>query len=557
MSKFAKLIATSMMVLVIAGCAQLPRSSEIKAGPEITGDISSDYLYYSPSGPSNGETQQDILNGFINAGTGPQNDYEAAREFLTQDYKTKWNPNNEVLIQQGNPSISFNATQEASVSVQIQATVDADGHYRVLVGGSTRMLKFQMMRENGEWRISSAPDLTILIRPVFEVIFRSYSVYFFDSQRQHLVPDLRWFPSRASTATRLVNATLKGPSPWLASAVNSAFPAGTALSLNSVTVAQGVAAVDLNSKVLTSSALSRQQMKAQIRATLTQLPNVYGVSISVERGPQEIVDLPDLLPTSASDQAVILNSGELQNYDSGVATPIPGTADLIKRTGATDFAIASQSDLVALKGPSGIYRAHINIFGSTPSLVDSRAGQLAPMFDTQGYLWSMTKKSGETVQVVSPGGNRHDLNLGWLDSFPRRQFAVSAEGSRLAILVGSGQNIHAYVSSIVRDKTGSPIAFGAPIEVVGVADTPLSVSWSDENTIAVLHSLGDNSVGATLYTIGGTTRDIGSIQSAKTLESRSSASEIYAVDSSHNLYAYRNITWSLVRSDVSAVHFAN
>lgn len=557
MNRFTKAIATALAVLAFAGCAQLPRSGEIKVGPEIQGDIASDYLYYSPNGPSSGETQQDILNGFINAGTGPQNDYEAAREYLTQGYKTKWNPNAEVLIQQGNPTISFNSRQEASVSVQLQATVDGDGHYKVMDVGATRLLDFKMVRENGEWRISQAPDLTILIRPVFEVIFRSYSIYFFDAQRKHLVPDLRWFPSRASTATRMVNAMLKGPSEWLKPAVNSAIPAGTMLSLNSVTVAEGVASVDLTAKALTASSLARRQMKAQIRATLTQLPNVYSVSIAVERGPQEIADLPDLAPTSPSDQAVILEGGELQTLTADVATPIAGTSELIAKTGAFDFAMTASTDWVALKSASGVYRSHIGIFGGSPSLVDARPGQLSPMFDDQNYLWTMTKKAGEAVQITSPGGIRRTLKLGWLDAFPRRQFAVSAEGSRIALLVGSGQTVRAYVASILRDKDGLPLAFGAPVEVVGVSETPKSVSWSDENTIAVLHSLGGNTIGAGLYTIGGTMRDLSSIDSARTLEARTNSSAIYALDAYRNLYSYRSITWSRLRSDVLALHFAN
>ena len=557
MNKFLKLVATALTVVLIAGCAQLPRSSEIKVGPELQGDISGDYLYYSPNGPSSGETQQDILNGFINAGTGPQNDYEAAREYLTQNFKTKWNPNNEVLIQQGNPSISFNARQEAAVTVQVQATVDGDGHYKVMDAGATRQLDFKMVRENGEWRIASAPNLTILIRPVFDVIFRSYSIYFFDAQRKHLVPDLRWFPSRASTATRMVNAMLKGPSDWLNPAVNSAIPAGTTLSLNSVTVADGVASVDLTAKALVAKALARQQMKAQIRATLTQLPNVYSVSISVERGPQEIADLPDVLPSVASGQALILQSGELRELNGDMSAPIGVTGDLIKSTGATDFAMTRSMDWLALKGPGGIYRSHIGIFGSTPNLIDARAGQLAPMFDDFGYLWTMTKKAGEAVQVTSPGGLRRSFKLGWLDSFPRRQFALSAEGSRLALLVGSGATVRAYVVSVLRDKTGLPVSFGAPLEVVGVSDTPMSVSWSDENTIAVLHALGEGTIGASLFTIGGGVRDIGALEAAKTLEARTSFSSVYALDSQRNLYAYRNISWSPIASEVLAVHFAN
>ena len=398
MNRFAKTITAALAILLLAGCAQLPRSGEAKVGPEIKGDISSDYLYYSPSGPSAGETQQEILNGFINAGTGPQNDYEAARDYLSQDFKTKWNPNNEVLIQQGNPTISFNESNEASVNVQVQATVDADGHFKVLDAGSTRFLKFKMIRENGEWRISSAPDLTVLIRPVFDVIFRSYSIYFFDSQKTHLVPDLRWFPSRASTATRMVNAMLKGPSDWLANAVTSAFPQGTALSLNSVTVADGVASVDLNAKALTARAATKRLMKAQIRATLTQLPNVYGVAISIERGAQEIEDVPALVPTVASNQAVVLQGGELQYFNDGVSNPIGGTADLLARTGATDFAITDSQDWVALKGASGVFRSHIGIFGVSPTLIDARPAQLTPMFDSQGNLWTMTRTAGKSFR---------------------------------------------------------------------------------------------------------------------------------------------------------------
>ena len=557
MSKLLKLVAVAMTALAFAGCAQLPRSSEVKAGPEIQGDIANDYLYYSPSGPVRGETQQEILSGFLNAGTGPQNDYESARQYLTQDFKTKWNPNAEVLIQQGSPTISFNASQQASVSVQVEATVDADGHFEVQEAGSTRMLQVEMVREAGEWRISKAPNLTLLIRPVFDVIFRSYSIYFFDSQRSHLVPDLRWFPSRASTATRMMNAMLKGPSDWLKPAVNSAIPVGTALSLSSVTVAEGIASVDLTAKALTAKDSARRQMKAQIRATLTQLPNVYSVAISVERGPQEIVDIPELVPTVASNQAIVLTNGELQVINADSLTPVGGTADLISRTGATDFAMTESGDWVALKGPSGVYRSHIGIFGTSPTLADSRAGQLTPMFDDRNYLWSMTKKAGEAVQITAPGGQRRLLSLGWLDAFPRRQFALSAEGSRIALLVGSGQNVRTYVASVVRDQDGLPVAFGAPLEVVGSNSSPISVSWSDENTIGVLHSLGDGTVAATLHTIGGATRDLGLIVGGRALEARANASSIFALDANRVLFGYRNITWTRLFDDVQAIHFAN
>lgn len=101
------------------------------------------------------------------------------------------------------------------------------------------------------------------------------------------------------------------------------------------------------------------------------------------------------------------------------------------------------------------------------------------------------------------------------------------------------------------------MSFGAPLEVVGSNATPVSVSWSDENTIAVLHSLGDGTDSATLHTIGGTVRDLGLIIDGRFLEARANASSIYALDANRVLYGYRNITWTRMFNDVQAFHFAN
>jgi hypothetical protein len=169
----------------------------------------------------------------------------------------------------------------------------------------------------------------------------------------------------------------------------------------------------------------------------------------------------------------------------------------------------------------------------------------------------MTKKAGEAVQITAPGGSRNFLSLGWLDSFPRRQFALSAEGSRIALLVGSGQNVRTFVASVVRDRDGLPVAFGTPLEVVGANSSPVSVSWSDENTIAVLHSLGDGTVAPSLHTIGGTVRELGLILAGRSLEARANASAIFTLDANRVLYGYRNITWSRMFDDVQAIHFAN
>jgi hypothetical protein len=52
-------------------------------------------------------------------------------------------------------------------------------------------------------------------------------------------------------------------------------------------------------------------------------------------------------------------------------------------------------------------------------------------------------------------------------------------------------------------------------------------------------------------------RDLGAIESARTLEARTNSSAVYALDADSNLYSYRNISWSRLRSQVIAIHFAN
>lgn len=258
-----------MLAATVSACAQLPRSSEIKIGPNVDAGLASDYLYYSPVGPSVDAEQVEILTGFLNAGTGPQNDYATAREYLSESFKANWNPSEQVLIQRVKPEISIYSDTSATATVAVSAEVNSQGQYVTLPTNSSRLLNFSFVRERGQWRISSAPNLTLVIKPVFDVIFRSYSLYFFDSQNRFLVPDLRWFPSRASTGTRLVNALLAGPSEWLKPAVKNAIPVGTRLATDAVTVLEGIATVNLTSRALRADVEERQYMKAQITETLS------------------------------------------------------------------------------------------------------------------------------------------------------------------------------------------------------------------------------------------------------------------------------------------------
>lgn len=543
-------------VLATTGCAQLPRSGAIKSGPNLDSGLTTDYLYYSPVGPVEGNSQIDILNGFLNAGTGPQNDYATARDYLSEAFKSDWNPSEEVLIQRGKPVVAVYPDDLAEVSVETLAKVNADGQYVALPSGASQLLDFKFVQENGEWRISQAPNLTVIIKPVFDVIFRSYSLYFFDNQFRYLVPDLRWFPSRASTGTRLVNALLKGPSDWLEGAVQSAVPNGTKLATDSVTVVNGIASVDLTNRALTASPIARQYLKVQLRQTLAQLSNVSRVSVLIERTPQDISDLTDVQPNQVSFSPVAMIDENLVHLTNTTSTTIIGAKRLIQESGATDFALNSEETWLALNSASGTSLARLGAVGTKSQVVDSRSNQLHPLFDRQGFLWTTGSRPGEGVAVTSLAARQLEFDSGWLLGFEKLRFSLSAEGSRAAVLVRSAAGIQVFVTAVQRDKLGAPIGFGPPNLVLDSSSGAQSVSWLGEVHLGVLVDGDSVSPKPTIVTVGGGSRSLPTVDGAVDLIGTNTVSSIYLRTQNLDLYQYRGVAWIWLQSGVTALHFA-
>lgn len=555
--KIRSVLALALIaILATAGCAQLPRSGAIKSGPNLESSLTNDYLYYSPIGPVDGDSQIDILNGFLNAGTGPQNDYATARDYLSEDFKAAWSPSDEVLIQRGKPVVAVYPGDLAEVSIETMGKVNADGQYATLASGASRMLDFKFVQENGQWRISEAPNLTVIIKPVFDVIFRSYSLYFFDNQFRYLVPDLRWFPSRASTGTRLVNALLKGPSEWLDGAVQSAFPNGTKLATDSVTVVNGIASVDLTNRALTASPLARQQFKVQLRQTLSQLSNVSRVSVSIERTPQDIADLSDVQPSQISLSPVAMIDGGLVHLTTATNTTIIGAQRLIQQSGATDFALSEDESWLALSSTGGTSIARLGAVGATSLVVDSRADQLHPLFDRMGFVWTMGSKVGEGAVVTSLAGEKVRFNSGWAIGLQKLNFALSPEGSRAAFLVRSTFGTQVYVTAVLRDKLGVPLSFGMPVLVLDSEAGAQSVSWIGEVSLGVLLDGETAEPIPTIVTVGGGSRSLPSVAGAVDLIGTNTVNSIYIRTDKNDLYQYRGVSWIWLQDEVTALHFA-
>jgi hypothetical protein len=395
----------------------------------------------------------------------------------------------------------------------------------------------------------------VLVRPVFEVLFRSYSLYFYDNQDRYLVPDSRWFATRISTGTRLVSALLAGPDYWLTDAVNSAFPTGTQLALDSVTVDAGTAIVDLDASVNSTTVAQRQRMLVQLTATLTQLPNVFSVQIKIDGVLQNIVNLPYQVSLAKNPDPIVLTSDGFRQLSTS-AVPMKRASEAAKDWQATEFGINNQQTLLALTGPQGIAVTRLTGANSELTAIDYRGDLLAPVIDPQGLIWCQGASADSPLTAYDSTGKQVFSTLGWLSQANHVAFSISREGSRVAFLLNYEGQFRLYVAAIVRDEKGNPVAISVPVRMAKSELLTGSVSWIDETTVASISQSSGSITSPVYLQVGGQVKKLAPVPSAQSVVSSGIAAASYALDSKQELRILRSLTWINIARDVLAIHFA-
>ncbi|MFM5951299.1 MAG: LpqB family beta-propeller domain-containing protein [Micrococcales bacterium] len=546
-SRILKTLSVLVVALVISACAKLPTSPLNQIGPEISSTDTKESLYYSPSGPSKGSTPEQIINGFLYAGNGPQNDYSVAREYLTLNNSSKWHPGSETLIQTGQIQVLSNTGTKIRVLVKYEARVTEDGTY-VFEPGSKRILEFRLLQEAGEWRISSAPNLTSVLAPNFNVLFKAMPIYFWDKAFAYLVPDLRWFPTRASLATKLTNAMIAGPNQWLAPAVQNLLPAGTKLNINSVTVESGTASIDFNATALKIPAWKRPYLRSQLVATLGSVEGVTQVSISVERTLQLIGIGASGMPTDGSNLPVVLTTDGLSHLTGSGLMDIRGTKEIVSKQNAKSFAISSDESLVVLLGDKKIASYNLGLLRNSTQLIDDRPSLITPSIDPFNSVWTASAKPGAAIRVTDIIGGQVNLTNPYGSTGVIRALAVSPEGSRLAVLhdVGSGTAVDVF--AIVRDKGRHVVVLGSKYPISAFGPNPKTLSWVDNTTLVGLREdLGG--LQSLSIQIGGPAVSGRRALDGVAVVTVAGGSQYY-LDSNGSLFLSKSFTWDRLRSAV-------
>ncbi|MDQ1595437.1 MAG: hypothetical protein QOH40_1993, partial [Arthrobacter pascens] len=87
----------AVVLLFVASCAQIPRSGPVgKSTDESAGNPNAPVFF--PVAPRTGSSPEAVIEDFYLAGSGYEDDYAVARQYLTQASSVAWKPDQRTLV---------------------------------------------------------------------------------------------------------------------------------------------------------------------------------------------------------------------------------------------------------------------------------------------------------------------------------------------------------------------------------------------------------------------------------------------------------------------------
>lgn len=562
-------VAALLAAVLLAGCAQIPTNSAVGKSQDSAVTLGN-APQYSPPGPRDGATPQATIDGFFNAGSGYQNDFTVARQFLAPAQAVSWKPSNRTLVFRGSPTVV--ATGQENVyryEFDLAYSVDAEGIATPFPTGTKEHIDVTLSQVDGQWRLSKIPDGTAIPEATFKDLYKPFSLYFYDPSFTTLVPDVRWFIDNSGVAKSLVSALIAGPAPYLRSAVASAFPQGIRLERESVPIVDNTAQVDLTAELRDASFTDRQRMHNQLVQTFSSISSVVGVTLQTN---QSDVTLEDPTAGRPAPQPVVdpkvpswqigVAGGELVQYANRQATRIDGLRG-VSQFGPHEPAAAVSQHLYAFIGDGpALYSVMPN---EAPRHLDSRSTLTPPSISPFDWIWTVGPGGDGATEVVAykPVGvaegaevPRVVLKPGWLAGRTVEDLRISRDGARALVLSSQGGTTVLQLAGVVRAPDGTPRDLTTPITLTTTEKNPRRAVWVDETTILVSGVSSSDPVTPELVTLKGSEpNQLPPLAGIQAISAGNGQQEIYA-QTSAGIFALVRTTWTELGKGVEGPSFA-
>lgn len=493
----------AVLAIILSACAQIPRSGPVgKSKDESAGNPNAPVFF--PAAPREGAGPESVIEDFYSAGSGYEDDYAVARQYLTQALSVTWKPDKRTTVFRSARVVKAAAENAYIYELDLAYSVDADGVATQYPEGTKESIPVTLSQVDEQWRISAVPDGTAIPEETFKVIYGAYPIYFYDPTYVHAVPDIRWFIKK-KTVKSMTSALLGGPAPYLRGAVVSAFPSGIKLARESVPVVSGAAQVDLSAKELSeASAEDRQRMQNQLALTFRSQPDVINVELRANQDLVRVEDngtvLPPVLDKSVPARQVAVSNNELVRYENNRIAPLPDIQPVASLGPIAPAESPSSQALAFLSGDGTILYSIVP--GQPARQLTTRSRLSHPSFSPQDWVWTSGPGANGATEVVAfkPSGVAQGAQVpsvtiapAWLAGRAVKDFRVSREGTRALVISEQNGKTAVQVTGIIRNADGTPKDLTAPVSLL-TSRSPDQGTWVNATTVAVMQGSANTAV---------------------------------------------------------------
>lgn len=545
-------LAVAVTALVLSGCqAAIPRAGSVNVGLNDLSVLDGSVIF-TPSGPQEGASPEEIVRGFTSAASSAVDDYAIARTFLAPDFRRTWNPDARVTIDEKARSSSLVSENTVELTIAPTATVDDRGVLSVVPPASYEELRYELEQVDGEWRIRSAPQGIVLDRATFLLVFKQHTLYFIEPHAETLTPDTRWFAVGNTTPTQIVTEVLNGPSAQLVDgAVTSAFPEGTALAADSVPVIDGVASIDLTPEAASADSHTLSLMLAQLGSSLQSVTGVTQAALTVEQSEfanTEVIHGGAINYPQVATRPVIQLGTELGELTGQTMIGLGVWTKPIVAARPIDLIIRHGADAAVMRTDNGV--SWVNDQGQVTRL-DSRADLASPTLDRFNYVWITQSTDPSQVLVTSVSGGSATLHTPWQNTTELIALRMSVDGTRLAAMVVDGTGVTVQVAGVIRNDAGMPVGLTEAKTVTWLVGQGVDLDWMNASQLAVATTSDDDKVRITAAGLGIFEFEIGTSPGITALAGANARSELRALSSNGILRAPQGVTWKQVVKNIS------
>ena len=489
-----RFIALTIVTALLSGCASIPSTGPVVQGPRVDVLRNDGYVRVLARPPVAGMSPEAIVRGFLVASASIPDGDDTARTYLTTGASSAWNAQSSITVYD---AAALTVTVESDDRVRISApkigTIDSRNRYLTANVGELFEDELQLRQIDGEWRIDSAPKALYLGEGDVRRSYRSYPVYFFDTDYERLVPEFILLPiGSGGQATQLMRSLLAGPSIEFGSALVSAIPRGTTLGFRSVSIDGTTASVPLDQTALAVPADRRDALLAQIVWTLSSLPQVVLVRVSAAG---------EVLTASSGNSTY--TAGEFAGVDPEDASPDPrlvfvqGNRVFELRDGqrrpvgsgdaSSAAALSRAADLAAF-----VTQDRKLIFvtknGTSPRPIAVGRDLARPQILADGRLWFVDREAQGGLRSWDAEAGVRRVNTGLPSAARILDYAIAPDRSRIALVVNNGVTTTLRLGVILQSETGYQVVGLKRVEQKLSAVS--TVTWESMQDIVVLGSVG-------------------------------------------------------------------